>query len=150
MVCYFGVIYTSDGKANHWCFYTPRDEESGGILIYPCPSVLPFVHSFVCSSVRIQIHGLSGYLLLQFWGYSFNILYDVYTHIGGVHVHRILIFFKYSQNDRQLHLVIFFSYQLHKGNMVCPANSSYSFRATALIFCRMFIHIMEVCMFTGF
>jgi hypothetical protein len=34
--------------------------------------------------------------------------------------------------------------------MVCPANSSYSFRATALIFCRMFIHIMEVCMSTGF
>ena len=34
--------------------------------------------------------------------------------------------------------------------MVCPANSSYSFRATALIFSRMFIHIMEVCMFTGF
>jgi hypothetical protein len=37
-----------------------------------------------------------------------------------------------------------------KGNMVCPANSSYSFRATALIFCRMFIHIMEVYMSTGF
>ena len=34
--------------------------------------------------------------------------------------------------------------------IVCPANSSYSFRATALIFCRMFIHIMEVCMSTGF
>ena len=34
--------------------------------------------------------------------------------------------------------------------MVCPANSSYSFRATALIFCKMFIHIMEVCMSTGF
>jgi hypothetical protein len=34
-------------------------------------------------------HGLSGYLLLQFWSYSFNILYDVYTHNGGVHVHRI-------------------------------------------------------------
>ena len=44
----------------------------------------------------------------------------------------------------------FFSYQLHKVNMVCPANSSYSFRATALIFCRMFIHIMDVCMSTGF
>ena len=29
--------------------------------------------------------------------------------------------------------------------MVCPANS-YSVRATALIFCRMFIHIMKVCM----
>jgi hypothetical protein len=35
------------------------------------------------------------------------------------------------------------------GNMVYPANS-YSVRATALIFCRMFIHIMEVCMSTGF
>ena len=44
-----------------------------------------------CSSVRIQIHGLSGYLLLQFWSYSFNILYDVYTHNGGVHVHSILM-----------------------------------------------------------
>ena len=33
--------------------------------------------------------------------------------------------------------------------MVCPAISSYSFRATALIFCRMFIHMMEVCMSTG-
>ena len=34
--------------------------------------------------------------------------------------------------------------------MVCPAISSYSFGATALIFCRMFKHIMEVCMSTGF
>ena len=34
--------------------------------------------------------------------------------------------------------------------MVCPAISSYSFGATAIIFCRMFIHIMEVCMSTGF
>jgi hypothetical protein len=34
--------------------------------------------------------------------------------------------------------------------MVCLAISSYSFGATALIFCRMFIHIMEVCMSTGF
>ena len=33
--------------------------------------------------------------------------------------------------------------------MVCPAISSYSFGATALIFFRMFIHIMEVCMSTG-
>jgi hypothetical protein len=42
-----------------------------------------------------NVHGLSGYLLLQFWSYSFNILYDVYTHYEGVHVHRILIFIKY-------------------------------------------------------
>jgi hypothetical protein len=34
--------------------------------------------------------------------------------------------------------------------MVCPAISSYSFGATALIFCMMFIHIMEVWMSTGF
>jgi hypothetical protein len=32
--------------------------------------------------------------------------------------------------------------------MICPAISSYSFGA--LIFCMMFIHIMEVCMSTGF
>jgi hypothetical protein len=34
--------------------------------------------------------------------------------------------------------------------MVCPSISSYRFGATALIFCRIFIHIMEVCMPTGF
>ena len=34
--------------------------------------------------------------------------------------------------------------------IICPAISSYSFRATALLFCMMFIHIMEVCMSTGF
>ena len=51
-------------------FLCPRDKESGGILIYPYPSVRPFVRS----SVRLYIHGLSGYLLLQFWSYSFNIL----------------------------------------------------------------------------
>ena len=43
-----------------------------------------------CSSVRIQIHGLSGYLLLQFQSYSFNILYDVYTHNGGGLVYNFL------------------------------------------------------------
>ena len=34
--------------------------------------------------------------------------------------------------------------------MVCSAISSYSFAATALIFYRMFIHIIEVCMSIGF
>ena len=72
-------------------FMLPRRSRGGGggILIYPLS---------VRSSVRIQIHGLSGYLLQQ----------DFYTHNGGVHVHRILIFIKYSQNDRQLDLVILF------------------------------------------
>jgi hypothetical protein len=57
-------------------FVCPCDEQSGGILTYPCSSVRPFVP-------------------LQFWSYSFNILHDVYTHHGSVHVHRILIFIKY-------------------------------------------------------
>jgi hypothetical protein len=34
--------------------------------------------------------------------------------------------------------------------MVCPAIYSYSFEAAALIFCRMFINIMKLCMSTGF
>ena len=80
------------------CFYAPATKSREHIN-------LPLS---VRSSVWIQIHGLSGYLLLQFWSYSFNILQDVYTHNGGVHIHRILIFFKYSQNDRQLGLVILF------------------------------------------
>ena len=63
-------------------FMTPR-QRVGGILIYPCSSVR--------SSVHKQIHGLFGYLLLQFWSYSFNILQDVYTHNGGVHINRILV-----------------------------------------------------------
>ena len=67
-----------------FAFYAPAmKSRGGGILIYPLS---------VRSSVRIQIHGLQ----------------DVYTHNGGVHVHRILIFFKYSQNDRKLDLVILF------------------------------------------
>jgi hypothetical protein len=33
--------------------------------------------------------------------------------------------------------------------MVCPAISSYSFGATALIFCMMFMHIMEVGIICG-
>jgi hypothetical protein len=63
-------------------FLCPHDEESGGILIYPCPSVRPFVRPDIDN-------GLSCYLLLQFWSYIFNIVQDVYTHNGGVHVHRI-------------------------------------------------------------
>jgi hypothetical protein len=52
---------------NYWGLFMPtrRRVGGGGILIYPLS---------VRSSVRIQIHGLSGYLLLQFWSYSFNIL----------------------------------------------------------------------------
>jgi hypothetical protein len=52
------------------------------------------------------------------------------------------------QNPVDMHTSIM-CINMHKENMVCPANS-YNFRATALIFCRMFIHIMEVCMSTRF
>ena len=77
--------YVSNRVHLHFCmvFVCSRDEESGGILIYPLS---------VRSSVRPS-------------GYRY---------------------------------------------MVCPAISSYSFGATALIFSRMFIHIMEACMSTGF
>ena len=96
-------------------------------------------------SVRIQIHGLFSCLLLQFWSYSFNILQDVYTHNGGVHVHNILIFFKYFQNDRQLDNSHFFRTSCIKETWFIRLSPP-----TALIFCRMFIHIMKVCMSTGF
>ena len=103
----FNAVYNEQrhGKyckttTHHFHFLCLRDEGHINLLLS--------VRSSVRLSVRIQIHDLFGYLLLQFWSYSFNILQDVYTHHGGVHVHRILIFFKYSQNDRQLDLVIFF------------------------------------------
>ena len=82
-------------------FYAPATKSRGyiNLPLSVRSSCRPFVRPSVHLSVQIQIHGLS-----QFWSYSFNILQDVYTHNGGVHVHRILIFFKYSQNDRQLDL----------------------------------------------
>jgi len=68
----------------------PPQQESGGHINLPL-----FVRPFVRPDIDTWFVRLS-----PFWSYSFNILYDVYTHNGGVHVHRILIFFKYSQNDR--------------------------------------------------
>ena len=111
-IVYFCFGYKNNLENYFWTqyfqvsFLCPCDEELGGILIYPLS---------VRSSVRKQIHGLSGYFLLQFWSYNFNILQDVYTHNGGVHVHRSLILIKYSQNDRQLDLVIcsFVRIQIH-------------------------------------
>ena len=125
-------------------FLCPHDEESGGILIYLCPSVRPSVRLFVRPDID---NGLSS-------SYSFGatslILCRMFIHIMEV---CMSTGFRFSSNILKMTsswTQSFCSYQLHKGNMVCPANSSYSFRATALIFCRMFIHIMEVCMSTGF
>ena len=71
----------------------------------------------------------------------------MFTHNGGVHVHRILIFIKYSQTKWQVVGLSHFVRPSGYRYMVCPAISSYSFGATALIFCVMFIHIMEVDLF---
>jgi hypothetical protein len=67
-------------------FLCPRKQRVRGHINLPL-FYRPFVHPDIDTwFVR---------LLLQFWIYSFNILHDVYTHNGGVHVHRILIFIKY-------------------------------------------------------
>ena len=72
--------------------FMPRDEESGGILIYPC------------TFVRLSGYTCRYMICLANSSYSFRatalIFCMIYTHNGGVHVHRILIFVKYSQNDR--------------------------------------------------
>ena len=78
-------------------FMSPRQRD-GGISIYPCPSVCPSGYRYmVCSAIS---------------SYSFRatalIFCRMFIHNGIVHVHRILIFIKYSQNDRQLDLVILF------------------------------------------
>jgi hypothetical protein len=47
----------------------------------------------------VDMYTHKGNMVCPANSYSFNILQD-YTHNGGVHVHRILIFIKYSLNDR--------------------------------------------------
>ena len=83
------------------CFYAPATKSREHIN-------LPLS---VRSSVWIQIHGLSGYLLLQFWIYSFNILYDVYTHNQWrwCACPQDFDFHQIFDNDRQLDLVIFYA-----------------------------------------
>ena len=120
----------------HLIFMLPRRKFEGYIN-------LPL---FVRSSVRILIHGLSGYLPLQFRSYNFNILKDVYTHI---------MYYAWSQ-EFDFHQ-IFSKWQVVELShfvrpsgyryMVCPAISSYRIGATALIFCMIFMHIMEVDLF---
>ena len=90
-------------------YYTPRKQSLGGIQESPCPSVRPFVRP----DIDAWFVRLSPPTVLEL--NSFNILQDVYTHNGGVHVHRILIFFKYSQNDRQLDLSHVFHTSCIKG-----------------------------------
>jgi hypothetical protein len=118
----------------------PRDEKLGGILIYPCPFVLSSVRPsgyryMVCSAIssysfgatvlifcRMFIHIMEVCMSTGFW-FSSNILKMTGTVVGLSHFVR-------PSGYR---------------NMICPAISSYSFGATALIFCMMYI--VEVDLF---
>ena len=105
-----------------YSFYTPAMKSWGGILIYPCLSVRPFVRSsvrpsryrymflFITSCIKgtwfvwLTPPTVLELQLMANSSYSFRatalIFCRMFIHIGGVHVHKILIFIKYSQNDR--------------------------------------------------
>ena len=65
--------------------------------------------SYTCHFIQKYIdHGLSGYLLIQFFELHLNyFLQDVSTYNDGVQGHRIMIFMKYFGNWWKLDLVIF-------------------------------------------
>ena len=123
-----------------------------GITLSVRPSVGPPVHPSVLPSVRP-----SGYRYMvcsAISSYSFGATALIFCRMF-IHIMQVCMSTRFGFSSNILKMTAswtqsFFSYQLYQGNMVCPANSSYSFRATALIFCRMFIHIMEVSMSTGF
>ena len=108
--------------------------------------------SWTQSFFLYQLHK-GNMVCLAISSYSFNILQDVYTHNGGVHVHRILIFIKYlimtgswnqsffyapvmrsrgggilvkySQNDRQLD---FISFLWSGGGIICVLQTHFIFK----------------------
>ena len=137
-------------------FLCPHDEESGGHINLPLSirlSVRPSVHPSVLPSVRPSGY---RYMVCQaISSYSFGATALIFCRMF-IHIMEMCMstWFWFPSSILKMTGTIvglsFFSYWLHKGNMVCLANSSYSFRATALICCRMFIHIMEVCMSTAF
>jgi hypothetical protein len=111
----------------------------GGILIYPCPSVRPDIDTWF---VRLS----PTVLELQATALKFCRMFihtmEVCMSTGDWFSSNILK----MTGSWTCHFVRPSGYRY----MVCPAISSYSFRATASIFFRMFIHIMVVCMSTGF
>jgi hypothetical protein len=120
----------------------PRDEEAGGgegILIYPCPSVCPSRYRYmVCPAITSYSLGATALICCT----MFIHIMEVCMSTGFC----FLQIFSKWQVVGLSHFVRLSGYRY----MVCPAISSYSFGATALIFCMMFMHIMEVCMSTGF
>ena len=75
-----------------------------------------------------------------------------YMYNGQLYMLGVLLFFCLLNSMCSLIIFLYISINDMCGYryMVCPAITSYSFGATALIFDMMFIHIMEVCMSTGF
>ena len=72
-----------------------------------------------------------------------------WTSIWVLHIY---IFYFFMPPRRRVGGILIYLLSVHPSGyryLICPAVSSYSFGATTLIFCRMFIHIMEVCMSTG-
>ena len=97
------LVYTPVGVTPHLltCLHTCRGDSTltylfthlqGGLHTYLLFMLLRqrvWGHIDLPLSIRSSICP-SGYRYM-FWSYSFNILYAVYTHNGGVHVHRILM-----------------------------------------------------------
>ena len=86
----FGSLFRSSSDGLVFFFLCPLDEDSRGILIYPCSSVRPFVRPDI-DTMYMVCWAISSYS----FGATALIFCMMYTHNGGVHVHRILIFIKY-------------------------------------------------------
>jgi hypothetical protein len=82
------------------CFYS-RSQITSSFYVSNWKSSYDIDNEMARNIARVKLK-----TIISLWNYrfylnrSFNILQDVYTHNGGVHVYRILIFIKYSQNDR--------------------------------------------------
>ena len=136
-----GFQYFSNLPVLHYLqavlFYAPATKSGGGILSYPCPSV--------CLDIDTWFVRLSPPTVLIFCRMFIHIM-EVCMSTGFLFTSNIL---KMTSSWTFSH---FFRTSCIKGTwFVWPTPPSV--RITALIFCRMFIHIMEVtqvCMSTGF
>jgi hypothetical protein len=117
--------------------------------------VRPFIRLFVRPSVRSSVH-LSGYRYMvcpaipsSSFGATALIFCWMFIHIMEVCMSTGFWFIQIFSKWQVVGLSHFIRPSGYR-YMGCPAISFYSFGATALVLCMMFIHIMEVCMSTGF
>ena len=75
--------------------------------------------------------------LLQFLRWGVFILQIICTYIEDVQVVRILTFMNFSTKYRLLNFFVIFGWILLTGYMICPLNSSYSFKPREFLYCRM-------------